>query len=41
MYGLPINNMCLRTKVIDKLAKAGEIELSSLETRIFGKQNRL
>ena len=41
VYGLPVNNMRLRTKVIDKLAKAGEIELSSLETRIFGKQNRL
>ena len=41
VYGLPVNNMRLRTKVIDKLAKAGERELSSLETRIFGKQNRL
>jgi len=41
VYGLPINNLCLRTKVIDKLAKAGAREFSNLETIILGKQNRL
>ena len=41
LMGEPINNNLLRTKVIDNLARAGAKELSSLEKRIFGIQNRL
>jgi len=41
LRGEPINNDLLRTKVIDNLARAGAKELSSLEKRIFGIQNRL
>jgi len=41
LYGRPVNNNALRQDVIGKLARAGEKELNTLETRIFGNQSRL
>lgn len=41
IYGNPVTFENLRTEVIDKIARAGETELITLEKKIFGHQNRL
>ncbi len=41
IYGNPVTFENLRTEVINKIARAGETELITLEKKIFGHQNRL